>query len=90
MMLHIADAAYPATEHLIPKLYSLQWNNPLYNDFNYVLVVCKASKRPLKQCLHNVKYIVHSIAQLHNLVIKERLLNNGYKPAVPNTNDKGQ
>jgi DDE superfamily endonuclease len=87
----IADAAYPATEHLIPMFYGLQRNNPLYDDFNYASAVCRTRikmsfglmntkwailNRPLKQHLTNVKFIVHAIARLHNFVIKERLLNN--------------
>lgn len=87
----IADAAYQATEHLIPMFYGLQRNNQLYDNFNYASSVCRARiemsfglmntkwsilTRPLKQRLQNVKYVVHAIARLHNFVIKERLRNN--------------
>ena len=87
----IADAAYDATEHIVPLFYGSQRHNAAHDNFNYCASQCRIRiemsfgimqakwgilKRPLTQSLKNVKYVVLAIARLHNYVIKE----NFYEP----------
>jgi DDE superfamily endonuclease len=84
----IADAAYEATEKVVPMFYGVQKYNELHDNFNYAASCCRIRleqafghmtnkwrilHRPLYQRLHNVKLVAVAIARLHNFCIREKL-----------------
>jgi DDE superfamily endonuclease len=85
----IADAAYDATEKLVPMFFGAQRKCARNDNFNYVASRARINieiafgrmtnkwgilHRPLRQSLRNVTLIALSIARLHNFCAKERLM----------------
>lgn len=86
----IADAAYEATEQVVPVFYGISRQDTECDNFNYFASQCRIRIemafglmqmkwgilwRPMRVHLDNVKYIMHAISRLHNFTINERLLN---------------
>lgn len=88
----IGDAAYEATEHLVPIYHGVDRLKDKNDDFNFfasqlririemafglMQVKWGILQRPVQSKLSNVKNMVQAIARLHNYVINERLLRIG-------------
>jgi len=84
----IGDAAYEATEHLVPIYQGLEKLQRDKDDFNFYASQCRIRvemafglmqikwgilHRPLTCSLKNAKWLAQAIARLHNYVINERL-----------------
>ena len=84
----IGDAAYEATENLVPIYQGLDRLQQKYDNFNFFASQCRIRvemafglmqmkwgilQRPLCCSLKNVKWMAQAIARLHNFVIDERL-----------------
>jgi hypothetical protein len=84
----IGDAAYTATEHLIPIYKGIDRLIKKNDDFNFYASQCRIRiemafglmqmkwgilRQPQSCSLNNLKYLVHAIARLQNFIINERL-----------------
>jgi hypothetical protein len=82
----LGDAAYEATEKLVPMFYGHQRDSPLNSNFNYAALSLRMRiemafgqmtakfgilQQPLKQDLPNVGLVALAIACLHNFCAKE-------------------
>jgi DDE superfamily endonuclease len=88
----LADAAYSATECLVPMYYCSDKLKPNYDNFNFFgSQLCIRIEmafgmltrkwglywRPLLVGLDKIKYVVEVVARLHNFCINERILEGG-------------
>jgi hypothetical protein len=86
----IGDAAYEASERLVPLFYGVSRLEAEHDNFNFYASQCRIRIemafglmqmkwgilwRPMRVQLKNIKHITFAIARLHNFVIDERLLN---------------
>lgn len=84
----LGDAAYRATEKLVPMYYGHQRDCSLHSNFNYGASSLRMRiemgfgqmvnnfailKRPLQNSLFRIKYVAIGIARLHNFCVKERI-----------------
>jgi DDE superfamily endonuclease len=84
----IGDAAYQATEHMIPVYQGAEKLVPKYDNFNFYASQCRIRiemafgmmqgkwgilQRPLTCSMNNMHWLVQAIARLHNYCIDERL-----------------
>jgi DDE superfamily endonuclease len=84
----IGDAAYEATEHMVPIYHGVDRLNPRCDNFNFYgsqlririemafgLLQSKWGilQRPLQVKIHNAKDLIQATGRLHNFVINERL-----------------
>lgn len=87
----IGDAAYEATEHLVPIYQGVDRTRPKCDNFNFFASQLRIRiemafgimqskwcilQRPLQMKIENAKDMMQAIARLHNFVIDERLLQN--------------
>ena len=94
----IGDAAYEATERMVPVYQGLEKMVAQYDNFNYFASQLRIRiemafgmmqmkwgilQRPLSCKLRNVGLLIHTVGRLHNFVINERLLEEGVPVAVP-------
>ena len=88
----IGDAAYEATEKLVPIYQGLDKLKPKYDAFNFYASQCRIRiemafgmmqqkwgilQRPVSCNLVNLSLMIQAISRLHNYVINERLLAGG-------------
>lgn len=84
----IGDAAYQATEHMVPVYQGAEKLVPKYDNFNFYASQCRIRiemafgmmqgkwgilQRPLSCSMNNMLWLVQAIARLHNYCINERL-----------------
>jgi DDE superfamily endonuclease len=88
----IGDAAYTALEQFVPMYYGVDKLKPKYDNFNFFGSQLRIQIemafgmmtrkwgiywRPLLIGLDKIKYVVESVARLHNFCINERILESG-------------
>jgi hypothetical protein len=84
----IGDAAYEATEHLVPVYQGVDKRVQKYDDFNFFASQCRIRiemafgmmqakwgilQRPLGCSINNMLWLAQAVARLHNYCINERL-----------------
>lgn len=87
----IGDCAYEPSEIIVPMFYGVNKNKPDCDAFNFYASQCRIRIemafglmqmkwgilwRPVRVKLKNIKYVMRTIALLHNFVINERILEN--------------
>ena len=87
----IGDAAYDASEHMVPVFQGLARENTRNDNFNFYASQVRIRvemafglmqmkwgilQRPIGCCIKNLKWMIQAIARLHNFVINERLRRN--------------
>jgi DDE superfamily endonuclease len=93
----IGDAAYQASERIVPMFFGVNRRDPQCDNFNFYASQCRIRIemafglmqmkwgilwRPIRVKFNNIKYIVLAIVALHNFVINERLARGGKQEEV--------
>ena len=87
----IGDAAYDASEHMVPVYQGMSRENARNDNFNFYASQCRIRvemafglmqmkwgilQRPLACSLKNARWLIQAVGRLHNYVVNERLAGN--------------